>query len=34
MLYAPILESNIPAFTRELIKIPFSMNPAVSINEI
>ena len=33
MLYAPILESNIPAFTRELIKIPFSMNPAVSINE-
>ena len=34
MIYAPIIESSIPAFTEDRILIPFGLNPAVSKDEI
>jgi hypothetical protein len=33
-LFPPILDSKLPAFTGEVIKIPFTMNKTVSLADI
>lgn len=34
IIYPPYIADTIPAFTKDIIKIPFSQNPAVSIDEV
>jgi hypothetical protein len=34
IIYPPFIADTIPAFTSSQIKIPFSQNPAVSLEEI